>query len=254
MGAHLRAARERWDRRRRRGHRGSSSPGVYLITLTVQHSGDIRADRRALARGWRAVSKASSYGGYDIRDRDGNVVRSSAAKWWGAHALVYEATPGTKGDGHLHAHVACISSWVPYHELRAVWRKATGSVVVDVVDPSTQAARSKARGYASNEAGTAAAYLAKYVTKGVDPREFTGRKAGELLAAFRGVRKVTTSEGFWRPVASRACSCCGEVRRLVGAPVGLQEHAPHAVLASLAERTRWRPPRGSPQVGIRWEG
>lgn len=255
MGAHLRVSRDRWRRYRSRGRGGGAAPGVYLITLTIPHSGDLRRDRAVIGKGWRAISKAASYGGYYVRDADGNELRYSARKWWESYVLVYEVTPGTDGLGHLHAHVAVVSSWVPYHELRALWRDVTGSVVVDVVAPSTQAARSKARGFASNEAGTAAAYLAKYVTKGVEPRDFTGRKAGELLCAFRGHRKVTTSEGFWRPLVEResVCACCGEPHRLVDAPEGLQTHAPAAVMRAIIERTRWRPPRGAPQVALRWQ-
>lgn len=242
MGPHLRAAVEQWARRGKRGPR----PGIYLVTLTAPHSGDLGTDRKVMGDAWRELSKRASYGGYYYAD--GN--RWSERKWWGHHALVWEATDGTDGRGHLHAHVAAISQWVPYAELHATWDQAIADASgnprvachVDVVSPTEQAARSNARGRKANGPSDAAFYLAKYVTKGVQPGELSGRKAGELLAASRGRRKVTTSRGFWRPLAARGCDCptCGQAMRLVGAPVGLQQHAPGAVISSAVVRSRWR--------------
>ena len=245
MGPHLRAAVDAWNRAGGRGPR----PGIYLVTLTAPHSGDLVVDRRVMGDAWRELSKRASYGGY----RHGE--RWYDEKWWGHHAMVYEATKGTKGDGHLHAHAAVISQWVPYKEMRAAWEQAIpGAVVVDVVSPQEQAKRASARGKKANGVGDAAFYLAKYVTKGVEPSELSGRKAGELLVAFRNRRKVTTSRHFWRPLRDREATCkgCGQIHRLVESPVGLQEHAPAAVMSSLMERSRWRPPRGAPQVRLRW--
>jgi hypothetical protein len=241
MKAHLRTAVEQWVRSGRRG----AKPGVYLITLTMPHSGDLVTDRRVMGEAWGAISKAASYGGYYV----GNTRCDD--KWWGHHAVTYEVTGGAKNDGHLHAHAAVISQWVPYEELHAAWREACpGAKHLDIVDPATQAKRSRAHGRKVNGSSTAAEYLAKYVTKGVEPRELTGRKAGEMLVAFRGRRKVTTSRYFWRPLAGRTkhCEGCNECHRLVAAPEGLQTVAPSAVLASMAERSRWKPPRGSPQL------
>jgi hypothetical protein len=258
MKAHLRSAVDAWKRSGRRG----SKPGVYLVTLTMPHSGDLVTDRRVMGEAWGAISKAASYGGYyrggewklDEAGKRVNVGGTrSDAKWWGHHAVTYEVTGGTKNDGHLHAHAAVISQWVPYEELHAAWREACpGAKHLDVVDPATQAKRSNAHGRKANGASTAAEYLAKYVTKGVEPRELTGRKAGEMLVAFRGRRKVTTSRYFWRPLVGRTkhCEGCNECHRLVEAPDGLQTVAPAAVLASLVERTRWKPPRLSPQLTL----
>jgi len=244
MGPHLRAAVDQWARRGKRGHR----PGIYLLTLTAPHSGDLEIDRKVMGRGWRAVSKAASYGGYQLG------ARYSLRAWWGHHALVWEATAGTANDGHLHAHVAVISQWVPYVELRRTWAAAVpGACIVDAVSPADMAARAKGRGYKSDAVGSAAFYLAKYVTKGVQPSDLPGVKAGQLLAALRNRRKVTTSRHFWRPLAARGSSCrtCGTAHVLVEAPCGLQAHAPAAVLRALVEqRTRRRLARGSPQAAL----
>lgn len=207
----------------RRGMR----PGVYLITLTGPHSGDLETDRRLMGVAVRALFKTAN-----------------ARQWWRTYALTWEATNGTDGRGHMHAHLAVISQWIPYEELHDAWRRAMpDALVLDVQAPRT----------GSDEAGNAAGYLAKYVTKGVDPRELTGRKAGELLCALRNRRKVTTSRHFWVPPVHR-CDRCEQPYRSVGAPVGLQHVVPGAVLRSMAERMGVWIPRGAPQSDLRWDG
>jgi hypothetical protein len=131
-------------------------------------------------------------------------------------------------------HVAVISSWVPYDELREAWQAA----VPGAIQPDVQAPRRSGK-----PAQSAADYLAKYVTKGVDPTVFTGQKAGELLVAFRGKRKVSTSTNFWRPVRDRELCCkrCGERHVALGAPQGLAVVAPGSQLY----------PRGWWAVGLR---
>jgi hypothetical protein len=222
MEIHVRAARASWNL-----HRRGMLPGVYLITLTGPHSGDLETDRKNLGAAWRRLTKSAN-----------------AGKWWGAYALTWEATNGRDGRGHMHAHVAVVSSWVPYEELHAAWSLAMpGARVLDVQAPKS----------ARNQSGRAANYLAKYVTKGVDPSEMTGRKAGELLCAFRGKRKVTTSAHFWNHQRGH-CKVCKCQHRAVGAPSSLQEIAPGAVLRSMSERTRYRDAtRFAPQVYLRWD-
>jgi hypothetical protein len=220
MRTHLRASKRAWLK-----HRRGMPPGIYLITLTGPHSGDLEADRARLGAAWRRLTKDAH-----------------AGRWWSTYALTWEATPGADGLGHVHAHVAVISSWVPYEELHASWERAMpGAKVLDVQAPSRRRA----------EAQSAANYLAKYVTKGCDPREFTGRKAGELLCAFRGKRKVTTSAHFWFKT-DPVCTKCRTPHRLTCAPEGLQDIAPGAVLRSRAERVKWWVPRGAPQVSLRF--
>ncbi len=223
MDSHVRAARGAWSRERR-----GMCPGVYLITLTIPHSGSIVVDRETIGKGWRELTK-----------------RASAGNWWGAYALTYEVTPGRDGLGHVHAHVAVVSSWVPYDELHAAWTAITGAVVLDVSPPRSGKA-----------CKTAADYLAKYVTKGVDPSVFTGQKAGELLAAMRGKRRVTTSVGFWRPTKEREtlCPTCGQKHRALGAPPSLRSVAPGPVLRAMAERIGFFVPRGAIQSALTLPG
>lgn len=222
IDAHVKAARSDWSRRT--GRKGML-PGVYLVTLTVQHSGSIQTDREELGKAWRKLTK--------VAQREG---------WWSAYALVYEVTPGTRGDGHVHLHLAAVSSWIPYDRLHEVWRSVSGARVLDVKAPR-----------ASTRAAKAADYLSKYVTKGVEPSEFTGAKAGELLVALRGKRRVTTSLRFWEPIRDREACCptCGEKARSMGAPESLRVVAPGAVLQAMAERIGWWIPRGGIQCELK---
>lgn len=252
MDAALRRERKAWwgvPRYRRRGR----APGIYLLTLTAPHSGDLAVDRERMGRAVRKLLK-----------------HATAEGWWRTYALTWEATGGTRGDGHMHCHLAVISSWIPYTSAQAltadvnaytprrkgerkriarglheVWRDAMpGALVLDVSAPRKGA----------DDAASAGGYLAKYVTKGVDAAEFTGRKAGELLVAFRARRKVTTSAGFWRE-EHRECPCCEQAWRATDRPISLVELMPGAVLRAWSERTRYRDgDRVPPQVGLRWGG
>jgi len=262
LDAALRAARARYHETPRYRRRGML-PGIYLMTLTAPHSGDLATDRERMGKAVRKLLKhANKY------------------RWWSTYALTWEATNGDDGLGHMHCHLAVISGWIPYRReeviggidaqerwdsespnarpvsprikrrvylsergLHDVWRDAMpGALVLDV----------KAPRQGSDDAATGGQYLAKYVTKGVDPSEFTGRKAGELLVAFRGCRKVSTSQSFWdRSIPE--CECCGTRYRSVLAPMSLQQTAPASMLRAMSERTRWRDPgRCPPQVDLRW--
>jgi hypothetical protein len=200
-------------------------PGIYLLTLTGPHTDDIEADRRRMGDAWRRLSKVAN-----------------RFAWWDAYALTWEVTVGDDGKGHVHAHVACVSSWIPYEELHEAWREAMpGALVLNVQAP---------RG-GGKQAGKAANYLAKYVTKGVDPAEFTGRKAGELIAAFRGKRKVTTSRHFWtRPPLT--CKKCGCRHRTLQPPQSLQDVAPGPILKAWSRRLGRFELHWGGQLGLRW--
>lgn len=214
--AHLRAAVAKWG-----AERVGRRPGTYMITLTAPHTGDIEADRKAMGRAWSLLAKLARKHG-----------------WWGAYAASWEVTTGTRGDGHVHLHVAAISQWIPYEDLHAAWRSyMPGAKIVNVSAPR------------ANRRGSAASYLAKYVTKGVQTANFTGAKAGELLVANRGKRKLTTSRSFFDPIRDRkhVCRACKCAHRLVMAPLALQAVAPGAVLKARAEVMGMWLARGSPQ-------
>jgi hypothetical protein len=221
MEKHLKGSLRAWNRYRD----GRMPPGIYLITLTGPHSGDIETDRNAMGEAWERLRKTAH-----------------AERWWKTYALTWEVTKGESGTPHVHAHVAVISSWIPYDELHVAWRRAMpGALVLDVQAPKRT----------RNASGRAANYLAKYVTKGIEPSELSGRKAGELLVAFRNRRKVTTSRHFWHR-EKRECPKCGQLHVQVGRPCSLQSIAPAAVMAAFAERVGFWIDRGVPQSELRW--
>lgn len=279
MDAALREARREFaatPRYRRRG----MTPGIYLITLTGPHSGSFVTDRERMGEAVRELLK-----------------HANAQRWWSTYALTWEATKGDDGAGHLHVHLAVISSWIPYRsedlpsEVAELWCPARPTELADYVRKGERVERHgplrpgyvrrrvrprvllkqsrglhetwrdampgalvldvKAPGAARDEALSAGVYLAKYVTKGVDAAGFTGRKAGELLVALQGKRKVSTSAGFWVP-PPRECPHCMEAWRSVLSPVSMQDIAPHLVLNGRARASgwyqdgKWRRP-GSPE-------
>jgi hypothetical protein len=169
------------------------SSRVRLLTLTVAHSGDLRRDRDDLIRGWRALRKAFH-------------------RWWGYQppfALVWEATPGRDGLGHVHAHVLVIGGprWWPYAALQRVWRTAVPRSTGLHVRPGTSNPKA------------AAHYLGKYLSKGIDSADdrWTDESTAQLLAATYQARMVATSRRFW--VVSELCACrtCGERLRAFAA-------------------------------------
>lgn len=224
LRTHVRAAIGTWGADGARGAR----PGIYLVTLTGPHSGDVVVDRERMGAAVRVLLK-----------------HAGAERWWRHYALVWECTPGKDGRGHMHAHIAVVAAWVPYKELHVVWRAAMpGAAVLDVQSP----------GRNRNAAGNAANYLAKYVTKGVDPGEMTGAKAGELLVASYGRRRVTTSRHFWQREREPVCRDCNRKMYLHAAPLGLREHAPAAVLRAHAVRLGCAIVREDPQKAFNLTG
>jgi hypothetical protein len=193
LSAHLRAAQAAWSRSRR-----GLPPGIYLLTLTGPHSGDVERDRVVLAAAWRKF--------YKHANREG---------WFTTFAKAHETTSGTKGEGHVHLHVAIIASWLPYEQLHEAWRRALpGARVLNVQAPN--------RG--RSQSGSAAKYLAKYVSKGTNLTDFDGETAARLLLAERGRRKVTTSKAFYVPPPS-VCRDCGQRHVTMEQPEGFAAHA-----------------------------
>lgn len=158
---------------------------AYVLTLTVPHSGDLVVDRERLARLFARLGR-----------------EARRHRWWTCYAATYEATPGTRGDGHMHMHVALLSAWVPYKHVHRHWRRILGQ--------NSYHLHFRYRHGCSID--KAAQYIAKYASKGVEVAKFTGAKAGELLAAMYGRRKVTASRRFWMRVQS--CPDCGECYRV----------------------------------------
>lgn len=205
------------------------SQRAYVLTLTVPHSGDLAADRTRLAGLWARLGR-----------------EARRHRWWTTYAATYEATPGTRGDGHMHMHVALLSSWVPYKEVHRHWRRMLGQASYHL----------HFRYRHGCSVDSAARYIAKYASKGVEVAKFTGEKAGELLVAMYGCRKVTASRRFWlRTVVCRDCGECYRVTPGVSRrvhPVGVLHRAAEYLAlkwdrwGSRGMSTSWPPQRVMP--------
>ena len=168
--------------------RGRYRARVRMITLTVGHSGDLARDRADLVKGWEGL-------------------RKQLHKWFGEalpFCMVWETTPGTQGDGHVHAHVIIIGGpgWWNYAAIQRTWRNVCPrSSHLDIVTASTSKDPAKA-------AGT---YLFKYATKGADlcSSSWSDSLIAQTIAAHYGKRWINTSRSFWTSPAP-ICKHCGE--------------------------------------------
>lgn len=186
----------RWVASMRRERR---APRVRMLTLTVRHSGDLRADRAELVRGWTGL-------------------RKQLHRWFGEalpFVLVWETTPGADGLGHEHAHVIVIGgpSWWNYAAIARTWRKVCPrSTNIDI-----QVAGSRG----GSPAHVAAMYVSKYVTKGAEigGARWSDELVAQTIAAHYNQRMISTSVRFWVPPVP-VCPCCGDRYRTAPAPNG----------------------------------
>ena len=162
-----------------------------LVTMTVRHSGDLLADRKAITDGWTKLRKW--------------VHRRIRDTWEGAdgkfdYAMVWEVTPGRDGLGHVHAHAVVLWPFIDWNDVRAEWLLATEgrSSTIDLRATDGKTGAQSARD-ASN-------YLAKYTSKGVNVGEFTPELAASVMDSLWQRRVCSTSRGFWRGVV-KSCAC-----------------------------------------------
>lgn len=201
-----------------RGKRKGERRDWTLVTLTVRHSGSIARDRETLVRGWKRLRQWlwSRIGKFDF-------------------ALVWEFTKGRDERGHLHAHVAALWPWFDWADLAVAWKRATGG-------ESTRINCQRA----TKGAGGAAAYLAKYVSKGLEVTDAPAVLAAEAVATMYGKRHVTASHKFWKP-ARKTCTTCLQPWQLVVTPRGLAQTAPWACWRANGWRIGVESRRGPPQ-------
>lgn len=156
-----------------------------LMTLTVRHSGDPATDHSALQAGWAKLRKW---------------VHRRLARF--TFVMVWESTPGRDELGHVHSHA--IVFWptgqaygsLDWGEVRAEWCRAVG-------DESARPDLEPVKGTIAQ----AAHYLSKYLTKALEPAEFTPELAARIIDSAYNRRQTHASEGFWDPVV---CEKCGE--------------------------------------------
>jgi hypothetical protein len=164
----------------------TSHPGemIVLLTLTLRHSGDVDADRKALAAGWRRFYRSlhKTYGKFP-------------------YVGVWEVTPGDDGKGHMHMHVAVVWPWRDWGDCRRLWLRAC---------PESERITFVARrrdGRASDPKSVAN-YLGKYLSKGIDTIDFPRELRTRIVAASYNTRWVFTSRKFWITFAPQ-CQHCG---------------------------------------------
>lgn len=193
---HLRAAT-----RRAREKQLRSTPRWSMMTLTVRHSGDVGADRERIAAGWRRLRSW-------LHERQGS----------NAFVLVWEITPGADGVGHVHAHVLIPLVWLDYAELRAAWSRATNGHGERI-----HVAQGK---YGRDGAGGAAAYIAKYASKGSVSLGESHAVAAAWYRATYAKRWCSTSVRWWLVEPPKHCRCCGASWEVVldrGEPVEMEK-------------------------------
>lgn len=168
---------------------------VVLITISVRHTGDIAADRKALARGWRRFYKA-----YHRR--------------WGAFPYVgtHEITPGRDKLGHPHAHIVALwphRRWGPNapgprdeDDLATLWRAAC---------PES----TRINFEASRSVKGAARYVSKYISKGVQGAEFAPELRTRVVCGTYGTRWLMSSVGFWVPFVPCCPDCQQPIVRVI---------------------------------------
>lgn len=247
LAAQAKAKHAAWVRDRRPRGR---EPLVYLMTLTVAHSGDVARDRADLWNGWRAFQKwlcrevsakfRVTHRTEVIDDVKRKTPHSVVVPEAFHYTAVWEVTEGNDGLGHVHCHVAAVLPYFDWSRANEAWR--AGCPRSDNVDFR----RAKAEG--------AAKYLAKYVTKGVQVGEMRADLAGDILASWYGKRRVSTSRGFWRPLLARGKACCRRCEsewRVVEHPHTVRSTSPEGVWLALVERHRVALPRGPTQASLR---
>lgn len=173
----------------RDGRRRGKRPQIVLVTLTIPRKLDGEplslADRRArLVDGWRKL-------------------RQWLHRRIGAFPFVMlpELTPGSDGTGHLHYHAVCVWPWWDWGSAQAEWRRATG--LPDANPPDMRVVRNPK---------TAAHYVAKYATKGVnvDGNGMTAELVADFVTTFYGKRRILPSVGWWVPMDPPRCPKCAE--------------------------------------------
>lgn len=225
LGKLLRATRtlENMTFKARRGFRRKRVGRWAMLSLSVSSvvydgAGNVVRDRSIAEQREIIVTKAWP--------RFRTWIQKKTGRSW-PYAWVPEVTDGETGYGrHPHLHCIIMLPFIPIEEMADEWVRATDGAAgvqgfdmakprkgnpVDHSDNSqTQLASAK----------SAASYICKYATKGL---ECSADTAAEYSKAMFGKRRVSTSQGFWVKDKPLECPCCG----LGFVFDGIQETAPH---------------------------
>jgi hypothetical protein len=199
-----RCRRKRWTKVSRRIRLGfervelQPDELVVLSTHTLAHSGDVEADWTELMRGWRRYYKALKKRGWAPR----------------VYVGVVEVTPGRDGLGHVHLHVAYVQTgfvaWGPSKRFSGP-RERRGPMPTDLHTLWRQSCPTSSHlnlALAYGGKYGAGKYVAKYMSKGVDTRDFTPQLRAGVLAASYQRRQIVSSVGFFGEDPPCACPTC----------------------------------------------
>lgn len=190
IGRALREARIAWNKA---GGKRGLRPEITMLTLGIEHSGDLAADVQTMQEGW---------------------ARFRATMWHsiGAPAFVRTRECAATRDpgGHAHEHVVAL---LPKLDLRYVDRVWTASTKgrgrnVDVKGPRSRRAREKRPGRLQPvNVHAAAEYVIKYATKGVHSEDLPAPTMAAWVRAMHNRRLVTTSRRFMDPPEPAPTKC-----------------------------------------------
>lgn len=211
LGKLLRATRalENMTFRARRGFRRKRVGRWAMLSLSVSssvynESGEVTGARSIAEQREIIVTKAWP--------RFRSWVQKRTGRSW-PYAWVPEVTDGETGYGrHPHLHCVIMLPFIPIAEMADAWVRATdGAAGVQGFDMA-KPRKSNSHDHSDNSksllasAKSAASYICKYATKGL---ECSAETAAEYSKAMFGKRRVSTSQGFWVKDKPLQCPCCG---------------------------------------------
>lgn len=194
LKARVAARRRAWQRDGR--PRGGERRVVHMV-LTKVHT-DATRDRDRLQAAWERLRKwlwkrlvQTRCPTVEVGPRGGVKCHCGGGSTCGQfdYALVWETTVGDDGKPHVHAHVIALLPWVDWTDVHTEWTKHATRGESSHIWLESRSCRVQ----------SAAMYVAKYATKGVEVGEWSPEFAASVLDAFWGKRLVSPSRGFWLP-------------------------------------------------------
>lgn len=198
------------------GERGATGqrPGIFLITVSHRHTGDLEADRAAIGLGWRKLYRAMApkFGRFPyVGTWEITPGRCVTCKGYQDGDRERCACDRPKPEGHVHFHVAVIWRFRPWAKIRAMWTRACPSSTQFDIKGRKDDRRARS-------ANDAAKYIAKYISKGVQGDAFTPELRADVAAAWYNAHAFSTSVRFWLPRDRTCRKCHVTIHRVIALP------------------------------------